>query len=149
MSLAQPNLEQTLLARHHNEVERAARLRKLWEEVDIDKSGSISCAELEYVLNTNPILLHHFSIDGLDINDIGMFFKLLSQIKEPFDQLDIEDFIEGCMRMKGPATNMDLRAVSYQMKALHWHHERFTKQCLNELKGLRAESGARGNCART
>merc|ERR1739848_917555 len=56
----------------------------------------------------------------LDVRDAEMFFNILSRLTEGEGpvELNCEAFIEGCMRMKGQASSLDLQAVVYQNSVL-------------------------------
>ena len=85
------------------------------KEADKDNDGNISPKEFEAMVKDGTILFWLASI-GLDIADAKLFFDLMLTTSEKKDDVDalvpIPIFVQGCMRMKGGATSIDLQALS-------------------------------------
>jgi len=117
--------------------EDVANLRKiLVTGRKLDRSGSTSSlgSDIGGTLNWVQLKVHlseprvraYFKKIGLEPWHLRSFFQLLKVgDKEP--EMDIDQFIRGCMRLRSNVKNIDL------MAALHETKERETRRC-NELK---------------
>jgi len=56
------------------------------------------------------------------------FFHMLANISNS-DEVDIDTFVEGCMRMKGSATSIDMQSLVYETKLIHHEQRIFYKSC--------------------
>jgi len=69
----------------------------------------------------------------LDIRDAETFFKMLANIAGP-NRVDANAFVEGCMRMKGGATSVDLACLSFQTDLLHHEFKNLSRH-ITQLVG--------------
>jgi len=116
MKLAQPNIEELLYEKHKQDLSMAEVMMELYKEMDSDGNGTLSWNEFRMVMEDERIA-SYFEISGLDINDAFMFFKMLSSIAGS-DEIDLDTFIKGCLKLKGFAMNIDLIQLSYEVKIL-------------------------------
>eukprot|EP00927_Polykrikos_kofoidii_P046967 TRINITY_DN41065_c0_g2_i1.p1 TRINITY_DN41065_c0_g2~~TRINITY_DN41065_c0_g2_i1.p1 ORF type:complete len:710 (-),score=121.01 TRINITY_DN41065_c0_g2_i1:26-1981(-) len=87
------------------------QLRKVFEEADEDKSGTLNWKEFEQHLRDDRIAAYLSTLE-LDITEARGLYKLLD-IDER-DEVAIEDFISGCMRLRGHAKSIDLCTLLYE-----------------------------------
>lgn len=80
-------------------------LRHLFEEADSDKSGTISWQEFQEYSKQSDVRAFFATLE-LDISDAHELFLMLDS--EDKGQVRIEDFIAGCLRIKGFAKSMDI-----------------------------------------
>merc|ERR1740123_2939013 len=116
MKLAKPDEEALVMERKQQEMQDAVELRTLLKEVDENGDGTITQGELEKALQMVRIR-HKFELLGVDMRDANMFFTTLSSIMCS-DALSIDHFIDGCLRMKGPASSLDVQAIGIQVRDL-------------------------------
>jgi len=117
MKLAKPDEEVQMFERRIEERATAADLRRLiMEDLDLDQDGVISLEELETLALDNRVR-HKFVMQGLEIKDVEVFFKTLTTIADT-DTLSIDAFVDGCMKMKGPASCLDVHALDFQMQVM-------------------------------
>merc|ERR1712032_1615216 len=80
-------------------------LRKLFNNVDTDESGLVTVHEFE-TLMTNDALQAHFAAMEIEPDDAWTLFKLID--KDKTNCIDIDEFVLGCMRLKGAAKGIDV-----------------------------------------
>lgn len=83
-------------------------MKGIFEEADVDGSGFISWEEFREYLK-NPEVKAYLSTQQLDTYDARQLFNILE--REDDKEVGIEDFIMGCMRLKGQAKSADLVAL--------------------------------------
>eukprot|EP00913_Durusdinium_trenchii_P016184 g15209.t1 len=71
-------------------------------------SGSITFSMLESQINS-PAVHEYFTSLGLDIWDAWTFFRLLDA--DGGGEVEVEEFLMGCLRLRGPATAIDMGKV--------------------------------------
>ena len=69
-----------------------------------DGSCSIHAEEVEAFMDWH--LASFFEMTGVNIRDAHMFFKMLTTSTPP-DHVDVEAFVEACLRITGYATSSD------------------------------------------
>merc|ERR1712136_572898 len=89
-------------------------LKVLFERIDADGGGTMSLEEFEAHMESDELRVL-FSLLGLDVQDAVSFFKVLDV--EGCNELQIEDFVMGCMRHKGNST-MDLECSVMDIKKM-------------------------------
>merc|ERR1712113_267862 len=77
----------------------------------------------------------YLSVLGLDIKDAEMFFGMLA-IAGGRDEVSIEAFVEGCMRMKGLATSLDLQTLTYRTQLIQQAQKRSYEGLVRRLEGI-------------
>jgi len=90
------------ILKHH---EQYGEIERLCLKLDIDRSNTISREELHCGLE-NDQLRSEFMLCGLDIHDAQDFFELLLESSSD-NEVDVQTFVEACMRMKGVASGID------------------------------------------
>merc|ERR1719323_2458996 len=65
----------------------------------------------------DPRVRHHFQLLEIDIADVDVFYQLMIDMVGT-DELDIELFVAGCVKMMGSASSADMQAVLFQTKML-------------------------------
>jgi len=103
------------------------QVRDIFKQIDTDHSGEVSVGEVEMIFS-DPSL--HEYLEALDINadDARTMFRLLD-----FDGsglIDIEEFIYGCLRLKGEAKSYDINCLIYESQ----RHIFKTKQLLDRME---------------
>lgn len=88
-------------------------MQELFREADTDGSGHISADELRRLLSDQALRKY---MEALDITseDAHILFHLIDQ--DGSGQIDIEEFCEGCLRLKGNARSIDIHTLIFQTK---------------------------------
>merc|ERR1712187_197894 len=87
--------------------------QKLFMELDTDGSGSIGYDEFISKM-ANPQVRHYMSAIGVNVTHAGELFKLLDV--DDGGTLEIEEFVMGCMQLKGGAKAVDMESLMRQQK---------------------------------
>jgi len=91
------------------------QLRNIFIEADIDNSGTITAVEFEDHLKDHRIKAHLQAL-GLDINEARGLFTLLDMDRT--GDVVIDEFVTGCMRLKGNAKTLDMQMLMYENKRM-------------------------------
>ncbi|CAE7319879.1 unnamed protein product [Symbiodinium sp. CCMP2592] len=81
------------------------KCRQLFGMLDLDDTGSITITELEERLEDPQVRLFFEALE-LSIDDVWTFFMLLDG--DSGQEIDMEEFLFGCMRLRGNAKALDL-----------------------------------------
>lgn len=115
-------------------------LKALCNAVDQDKTGHICQAEWDNVGQKKMNSYLHMM--GLKPSDVQEFFTMMSSTNKD-GVVNIEDFVRGCMRLKGNASCFDMQKVSFQLQALRDNVRRNNRQVRklvgSESIGLRSD----------
>merc|ERR1719386_577592 len=84
----------------------------------------ITFKELEQVLTDERTVAFLATLE-LEASDAWELFKLLDS--DDSQTIDIDEFVTGCMRLKGNAKAIDIAKISYDFKMMHRSLSRFMK----------------------
>lgn len=111
---AKPEADRVAIQKYWEDIGDSKNLTAyICENLDRDGSGTISRDEIESVAG-EALFIDNLESRGIGMRDIQMFFEMLSHAGMT-SEVPIEDFVTGCMHMKGPASAVDLRIMSFEM----------------------------------
>lgn len=90
-----------------------ADARRALEQVDVDGDGAIGIAEFKEALEHDALVAMMRTME-LDIQDLRRFFTMLERMS-PTKTVGIAFFVETCNKLKGGATSLDIRCLSYDI----------------------------------
>merc|ERR1712194_238367 len=93
----------------------ASDIKAFFKQADTDGSGQLSWEEFRGHLQDDRMKAYFQTLD-LDIRKAHTLFKLLDQNEN--GEVGIEEFLDGCLRLKGQAKSLDLNLVIYQLETL-------------------------------
>merc|ERR1711920_288314 len=96
-----------------NKDELVAIIQQVFIELDTNQSGSLSIDEFEKHIEDEKIQAYLRSRQ-IDIGQVRTLFELLD-VDETGD-VDMEEFVQGVLRLKGGATSMDLAVLTYRVE---------------------------------
>eukprot|EP00418_Pyrodinium_bahamense_P017772 CAMPEP_0179106120 /NCGR_PEP_ID=MMETSP0796-20121207/49319_1 /TAXON_ID=73915 /ORGANISM="Pyrodinium bahamense, Strain pbaha01" /LENGTH=722 /DNA_ID=CAMNT_0020804127 /DNA_START=40 /DNA_END=2208 /DNA_ORIENTATION=- len=134
LKLAKPDRETMALEHRKKEMSEAQELRDLCNSMDIDNSGTIDPEEFCANFRSGK-LRAHLQVLGLHIKDAEMFFEILLGDNSA-REVSIDEFVAGCMRLRGTATGLDLESVLHLINCQNSYLRRFSQACefrFNEL----------------
>jgi len=108
------------------------QLRDIFEGADEDGSGTLTLSEVEKAIN-KPEIYNKLKMIEFPVDNPEQIFELLDF--DGSNELTIEAFIIGCIRMKGPAMSKDLLEAQVAVDAMKRHYTQF--EC--EMKVLQAK----------
>jgi len=151
-ALAQPDQEEQMIQRRKKEDAIARSMLRLIAETDTDRSGMISLVEFENWL-CNQKVRDFCRMHEIDIRDAELFYRMLrtvSSSEEAADEdegevvcelldVEIKMVVSGLMHMRGQATNLDVKALSFQMLDIARMNEKRHQATSNALRRLNDE----------
>merc|ERR1712113_1136333 len=105
---------------------------------DHSSDGTITLAEFESHLQDPNAQAYFNSVLEIDINDAFTFFTVLDQDEDAV--VDIDTFVEGCLRLKGPAKRLDFQIISLENRWLRKKFFHFAKNAQKQLDYLCKEA---------
>lgn len=112
------------IADHSAEIQQ---LQALFEEADAKDNGQISIVDF-VDFTRDPRVEAYFRVIGINISEAIGFFRLLDIDDSGY--VDMEEFVIGCMRIKGQAKGLDVATLMHELK-------RVTRIIHNEIVTLR------------
>jgi len=91
------------------------RIKVCFEELDIDKNGCIGLDEFKEAVSDSKMVALINAL-GLDITDVQSLFILLD--RDQSGSIDIEEFLVGCLRLKGEARSLDIAKMQIEVEFL-------------------------------
>lgn len=102
-----------------SEQERTAaymkELQKIFYELDTNRSGTICLQEFEEFVKRDAVRAH-FSVLELDVSKAEQVFRLLDT--DGSNEIQIDEFVVGCMRLKGLAKGIDMEGLMLESKRM-------------------------------
>eukprot|EP00929_Paragymnodinium_shiwhaense_P119381 TRINITY_DN91275_c0_g1_i1.p1 TRINITY_DN91275_c0_g1~~TRINITY_DN91275_c0_g1_i1.p1 ORF type:complete len:708 (-),score=108.70 TRINITY_DN91275_c0_g1_i1:340-2463(-) len=99
-----------------NNIKWACSMRELFHEMDEDRSGTVSWAEMEAHFQ-NVQVQGLFQTLGLSSDDLALLFRLIDD--DGSGEVNIDEFLDGCLKLKGEAKSIDVHAVWKEVSKLH------------------------------
>jgi len=109
LKLAQPDRDEQALEVRKKQADDEAELKRVCLEIGGVDDGIVKVAEFAQHLSEGK-LKAHFSVLGLDVKDAELFLKTLCHRNE--FEVDVDSFVQGCMRLKGAATSIDIQCLT-------------------------------------
>eukprot|EP00929_Paragymnodinium_shiwhaense_P074660 TRINITY_DN38218_c0_g1_i1.p1 TRINITY_DN38218_c0_g1~~TRINITY_DN38218_c0_g1_i1.p1 ORF type:complete len:618 (+),score=103.50 TRINITY_DN38218_c0_g1_i1:98-1951(+) len=91
------------------------RCKIIFRAVDQDDSGQIPVSEMKPYLDSEPARALFASLD-LDVGDVHGLFDLIDE--DGSEAVDLEEFMFGCMRLRGGAKALDIAKVQFEQKKI-------------------------------
>lgn len=121
------------------EKEYGLKMQSIFRDADKDGDGQLSWTEFEEYLS-NGTAAAYFSTAGLDANIARTLFLLLDV--DDTDKVGIEEFIGGCMRLKGSARSLDVNMLLYETEKMCYKLTEFMQETTDTLHKLASDPGA-------
>jgi len=86
------------------------KFRHLFHMLDVDDTGYITLVELEERMEDHDVKTYFEALE-LSIDDVWTFFRLLDG--DSGQEIDLEEFLYGCMRLRGEAKALDLAKLMH------------------------------------
>jgi len=100
-------------------------IKEFFLTADADKSGQLSFQEFSKHLE-DPTVKAYFNTLDLDTRQADVLFTLLDQ--DETGEVGISEFLDGCLRLKGGARNLDMAMVIYQLDHMLKHNQQLLKR---------------------
>eukprot|EP00927_Polykrikos_kofoidii_P081892 TRINITY_DN7986_c0_g2_i1.p1 TRINITY_DN7986_c0_g2~~TRINITY_DN7986_c0_g2_i1.p1 ORF type:complete len:859 (-),score=140.23 TRINITY_DN7986_c0_g2_i1:66-2642(-) len=90
-----------------------SQLKMLFLDIDDECSGSITLGAFERYIQDARVKAYFRSLD-LHVHEAWSLFKLID--KDKTNVIEIDDFVDGCLRMRGAAKSLEVNEMMYQNK---------------------------------
>eukprot|EP00435_Cladocopium_sp_Y103_P035386 s836_g9.t1 len=84
------------------------QVRTLFHLMDEDQSGELTAHAFEEHINEPQVAAYFRALD-MDLNNAWKLFTLLDP--DNSGTIDLTEFVEGCLKLRGPATRLDMEMV--------------------------------------
>jgi len=111
MQQSQQDRESLIQDEMHSKESYVESMHKVFEEIDADGSGTISIEEFKGAIEDSRMVAY-FNALGLEITDVQSLFLMLD--RDQTGSIDVDEFLLGCMRLKGEARSLDLAKLLYE-----------------------------------
>eukprot|EP00929_Paragymnodinium_shiwhaense_P055441 TRINITY_DN27774_c0_g2_i1.p1 TRINITY_DN27774_c0_g2~~TRINITY_DN27774_c0_g2_i1.p1 ORF type:complete len:869 (+),score=111.53 TRINITY_DN27774_c0_g2_i1:147-2753(+) len=111
-----------------------ARFKELFTDMDTDETGFVTLDEFEQMLGHEDMSAYFETLD-LTMDNAWTLFKLLD--KEERGYIKAEEFVEGCLRLRGQARAIDLNKMMYENRWIRNKLGRFMRYVESELSHAR------------
>merc|ERR1719487_119550 len=115
LAMARSNDEKQRKQQERDRMKVLGHLREVFEVADEDGSGTLTQQEVKEAI-ANPEVANRLRLIDFPVDDPDEVFMLLDV--DSSGELSIDEFISGCMRLKGPAKSKDLLAVQISVETL-------------------------------
>lgn len=113
-------------------------ITKIFDAADADGSGTLSWTEFEAHLQDERVKAYFNTLE-LDVSQARALFFLLD-IDES-DEVPIDKFVEGCMRMRGDAKSIDVNMLLYENEKMLCKFTNFTEYAEDQFETLKKALG--------
>jgi len=114
------------------------QLREVFDLLDNDDSGHICLDEFETWTSIDRVAAFFENVVGLEAWKAARFFRLLDINGD--EKLEKEEFVVGCMRLKGGAKNLDQEVMTHNLTSVKKNMQHM-KECMFELHDHLAAPG--------
>lgn len=94
-------------------LENMSSLREVFQEMNAFNVNEVSLDDLEDALSQNKLGTFMESL-GISTDDVWSLFLLIDS--DSNGVLDLEEFVTGCMQLRGPAKSLQVAKMSYENK---------------------------------
>jgi len=132
---AQNQHHEVLQQQMQDQKSQLGALRSIFLEADKDGSGFLTLNDFEEHLKHEAVRANYIAL-GIDADEAWGFFRLLDT--DDSGSVCIEEFLAGCMRMKGDASALGLATLTHE-------HKRMARMW--QLSRMETQEGFRKICA--
>eukprot|EP00928_Gymnodinium_smaydae_P026922 TRINITY_DN20981_c0_g4_i1.p1 TRINITY_DN20981_c0_g4~~TRINITY_DN20981_c0_g4_i1.p1 ORF type:complete len:713 (-),score=113.89 TRINITY_DN20981_c0_g4_i1:167-2305(-) len=113
-------------------------IKEFFKDADTDCSGTLSWDEFNTYLRDDKVKAY-FQTLALDISQAHVLFTLLDL--DGSDSVSVEEFVDGCVRLKGEAKSIDVNMLLHQVEKLLHKVGKFSEECSSNMSSLAQHMG--------
>jgi hypothetical protein len=119
MKLSEPDREHMVSESRRALAKQRRELQSILQEMDLDGNGMISAFEFQEQMRLeNGKLPLYLETVGVHEADAERFFAMLKSASMG-QEVEIGGFVDGCLKLRGDASSLDLQAVAFEVKSIH------------------------------
>ncbi|CAK0855393.1 unnamed protein product [Prorocentrum cordatum] len=133
---AQQDLELTVETQNKKRQEHTDRLRMLFKEMNEfsdDGGDGLTAAEVHEQL-ARPRVQAWFTALDVDVRHAWKFFNIIDAEKS--GRVSLEDFVEGCLKLRGAATRVDVESLKWEIRWAHKRAEHTARVLVDVVRAL-------------
>jgi hypothetical protein len=104
----------------------------IFDQFDLERDGLINVEEYEAVIKSDQGRIF-LGVLGLSPTDTRIVFEALSRVQQ---KVPVKEFVQGCLRMKGGATSIDMHSVQFEIQNMH----KLLQDMSRDLQAVRDEA---------
>eukprot|EP00747_Dinoflagellata_sp_TGD_P057025 gnl/TRDRNA2_/TRDRNA2_150416_c0_seq1.p1 gnl/TRDRNA2_/TRDRNA2_150416_c0~~gnl/TRDRNA2_/TRDRNA2_150416_c0_seq1.p1 ORF type:complete len:688 (+),score=136.53 gnl/TRDRNA2_/TRDRNA2_150416_c0_seq1:104-2167(+) len=131
MKIATPDRNAMIFEQRRQAIADTQDMIRFCSEMDGDNDGRITLDEIKTCLRSQKARAH-LALQGLDVQDAEMFFMLLAA-ETGTEDVDIVQFAEGAMKMKGTANAMDIQTLMLKQRVTDERQLRFETEMSEKI----------------
>lgn len=116
-------------ARDEKEIFLARHARGIFEKADRNKNGMITWQDFEIAIKNHKHMQNFFQAIDIDHSEAKNLFDLLDLSGD--GNISAEEFLNGCLKVRGPAKSLDLLVLSREVQQLFERH--FSLEAMTDL----------------
>merc|ERR1712050_333168 len=109
-----------------------SNVRELFAATSGGMSGSLTWVDFESLLDRSQMQAYFKAID-VDISEAKGVFQLLDLDKS--GSIDAEEFLSGCLRLRGPAKALDLALLMHEVQRVNKGLKKIRETLALEVRG--------------
>jgi len=133
-TVSQNNRREKVRNQLSKQQEWIGQIRQIFHVADLDKSGTLSWEEFHNHID-HPIIRAYFVSLELDFAEAQGLFTLLDASGN--GQIKIEDFVKGCVQLRGEAKSIDLATLRFEFLRFSRRASHFMEHTKRMLADLR------------
>jgi len=111
-------------------------MKEIFALMDANCDGHISLNEMRrFLMNEGKDLQRYFQALEISATDTVTLFELLDRDRS--GEIDIDEFCEGCIRLRGTAKSFDINTLLHEQRRLREHLDRFLMHISKRLNMVR------------
>jgi len=114
-----------------NKAEFVSNMQRVFEELDTNSSGTLTLEEFEKQMEDENVLTFMSTLE-LDIDQVKTLLCLLD--RDQNGEVDVDEFITGCIRLKGGAKSLDMAILQYQVEWIVYNMAWLTASVQNNME---------------
>jgi len=124
------------IIKEDKDVELLRTIRKLFmNDADVENDRELCCEEFEAKLESEQ-MDHFFKALDLSRQEAKDIFHILDDSMHQTGTLTSEEFVQGCLKLRGPARSVDLAAVAYNQRNSMQQNVDFTVSVEDSIKQI-------------
>jgi len=112
---SQPDQDMEIFAQRLQEGAYIQGFMQVFDQFDLERDGLINDVEYQEVIKSDQGRIF-LGVLGLSPTDTRIVFDALSRVQK---KVPVKEFVQGCLRMKGGATSIDMHSVQFEIQNMH------------------------------
>jgi len=153
---AAPDRKDLLLNQRKKANLDAKEFKNLCELMDKDGDGRIDWGEFTRMME-NEVFVTYMASVGLEVHDVELFFEAISDHDDKSESIgadhdgsiSIDQFVQGCMHMRGVASAIDMQKMLLHTDKMHAKIKEYQKDTRSRFKNIESNLGNLGRIIST